>query len=52
VELKLQLKYKELLVNMERAFLNYEGKLLDTKSRAIETKLRGRVGRREIGGLC
>jgi hypothetical protein len=30
-KLELQLKYKELLMNMEGAFLEYEGKLLGTK---------------------
>ena len=40
-KLEMQLKYKQLLIEVEGAYLNYENKLLESKSRIIETEAKG-----------
>ncbi|MBK7650724.1 MAG: hypothetical protein IPJ20_08230 [Flammeovirgaceae bacterium] len=48
-KLELQLKYKELLLNMEGACIDYESKLRRTRRKSLNQKQRGRVGFRETG---
>lgn len=40
-KLALQLKYKELLMTIEGACINYESKLLESRSRIIESEAKG-----------
>jgi hypothetical protein len=40
-KLEMQLKYKQLLIEIEGAYLSYENKLLENKSRIIETEAKG-----------
>lgn len=40
-KLELQLRYKQLLMDIEGAYLNYETKLLETKSRIVESETKG-----------
>jgi hypothetical protein len=40
-KLEMQLKYKQLLIEIEGAYLNYENKLLENRSRIIETEAKG-----------
>jgi hypothetical protein len=40
-KLEMQLRYKQLLIEIEGAYLNYENKLLESRSRIIETEAKG-----------
>lgn len=40
-KLELQLKYKQLLIDIEGAYLNYENKLLDNQTRIVEAETKG-----------
>jgi hypothetical protein len=40
-KLELQLKYKEFLIGIESAYLDYEGKLLDSRSKIVESEVKG-----------
>ena len=40
-KLELQLKYKQLLIDIESAYLNYENKLMEKQSIIIETEAKG-----------
>ena len=43
-KLELQLKYKQLLMNIESACIDYETKLLESRSRIIDTEAKGESG--------
>lgn len=40
-KLELQLKYKQLLIDIEGAYLNYENKLLDNQTKIVEAEVKG-----------
>ncbi|MBT1688903.1 3TM-type holin [Dawidia soli] len=40
-KLSLQLRYKELILEMEGAYLAYEGKLLESQSKIVESETKG-----------
>lgn len=40
-KLELQLKYKQLLIDIESSYVNYESKLLESKSAIIQTEAKG-----------
>jgi hypothetical protein len=40
-KLDLQLKYKQLLTDIEGAYVNYESKLLEGRSRIVEAEIKG-----------
>lgn len=40
-KLELQLKYKQLLVDIEGSYLDYENKLLESRSKIVEAEVKG-----------
>jgi hypothetical protein len=40
-KLELQLKYKQLLIDIEGAYLNYENRLLDNQTKIVEAEVKG-----------
>jgi hypothetical protein len=40
-KLELQLKYKQLLIDIEGAYLNYENRLLDNQTKIVEAEAKG-----------
>ena len=40
-KLEMQLKYKQLLMEIEGSYLNYENKLLESQSKIVETEAKG-----------